>query len=219
MKWDVYLLVTLSAFLLASCSSTMPPAGVKQSTVADGVLVGGVAGTAVGALAGDVSIPVTAAMGGIIGGAVATAIDEQRTPHETLVDKLHKDHVQVIRIGEDYMLVLPSDVYFYPDATHMNENMYPAYKDIVEFINHYDVETVKVAGYTDNTGVPIRKLALSRQQADYVAKELWRDGLKSTMIYSTGYGGTDPIATNDTKEGQAYNRRVQITFRRLMPGS
>lgn len=220
MKWRAYLLTIVIVALLAGCSSTNPPAGVKPSDVATGVLIGGAAGTAIGALAGgEVSIPVTAAMGGIVGGAVATAIDTNKTTKETVVTQLEKDHVQVIRIGEDYMLVLPSDVYFYPDSTHMNENMYPAYKDIVKFINHFDVETVKVAGYTDNIGNPTRNLALSRQQADYVAKELWRDGLGSTMVYSTGYGGTDPIATNDTDAGRAANRRIQITFRRLMPGS
>lgn len=219
MKWYAYLLAIAITALLAGCSSQNPPAGIKQSDIATGVLIGGAAGTAVGALAGDVSIPVTAAMGGIVGGAIATAIDESKTPKETIFTRLEKDHIQVIRIGEDYMLVLPSDVYFFPNSTHMNESMYPAYKDITEFMNHYDIETVKVAGYTDNTGNKIRSLALSRQQADYVAKELWRDNLGSTMVYSTGYGCANPIATNDTKSGQAANRRIQITFRRLMPGS
>ncbi len=207
------------ALLGSGCSTDTAPAGIKNSDVAEGVLVGAAAGAAVGALSSGASIPVTTAMGGIVGGAIGSALQEGKNAHETLLTKLDKDHVQVIRIGEDYMLVLPSDVYFYRDSTHMNEKLYPAYRDIVQYINQFDVETIKVAGYTDNIGDPIRNIALSRQQAQYVSQELWRDGVKPSMMYAIGYGGAHPIATNDTPEGRKANRRIQITFRRLTPGS
>jgi len=209
----------LLVMCLVGCRTDTPPAGIKNSDVAEGVLVGGAAGAAVGALSSGASIPVTAAMGGIVGGTIATAIDENRSKTETIINKLHKDHIQVIRIGQDFMLVLPSDVYFYRDSTHLNESMYPAYHDIVKFINYFDVETVKIAGYTDNIGDPVRNLALSRQQAQNISQELQRDGIAPALIYAIGYGDQHPIATNDTPKGRASNRRVQITFRFLTPGS
>ena len=218
-KWLITIFTIVLVTLVAGCSTSAPPAGIKNSDVAEGVLVGAAAGAAVGALSSGASIPVTTAMGGIVGGAIGSAIEEGRGKHDSLMTKLSKDHVQVIRIGEDYMLVLPSDIYFYRNSTHLNEKLYPAYHDIVQFINQFEVETIKVAGYTDNIGDPVRNLALSRQQAQYVSNELWRDGVTPAMIYAIGYGSAHPIAVNNTPEGRKENRRVQITFRRLTPGS
>ncbi len=197
-----------------------PPAEVDNSKMATGVLVGGVAGAAVGAVSGGgVAIPVAAAMGGIVGGAVASAMLENESPTDQLISQLARDHVQVIRIGEDYMIVLPSTSYFYPNSSHLNANMYPALKDVAKFINLYDTETIKVAGYTNNSGDEARNVALSRQQAQYIQEELWRDGVRPAFMYAIGYGSQYPIAHNETKEGQLVNNRVQITFRRLTPQS
>ena len=93
--------------------------------------------------------------------------------------------------------------------------MEPTLTDLANFINLYDVETVKVSGYTNTLGSSIRNLALSREQAQYVAHQLWDRGLKSTMIYAVGYGSANPIANNQTQYGLITNNRVQITFRRL----
>lgn len=212
-------LCTISFFLLSGCSTDHPPDDTKNSDVMIGVVAGGAAGAAIGALSSGASVPVTTVMGGIVGGALASAIDASRTPQQNLIVQLQKSQIHVITMGEDYMLVLPSDVYFYSNSTHFNENMYPAIKTLAVFINQFDVETIKIAGYTDNTGDYVRNLALSRQQAQTIAKELSADGLKSTMVYSIGYGSDAPIATNDTNEGRKANRRIQITFRRLTPGS
>jgi outer membrane protein OmpA-like peptidoglycan-associated protein len=207
------------ATLLTACSSDVPPSGIQSSDVVTGVVLGGATGAAVGAVAtSGASVPITAAMGGIVGGAIATAIDENLTVNQRLVRKLEQDNIQVIRMGEDYMLVLPSKSYFYPNSTHISEAMYPAFKDMAAYINQFDIETIKVAGYTDNFGDPVRNLALSRQQAQNIADELSHAGIKPTMMYSIGYGEAYPIAYNKP-EGAIENCRVQITFRRLTPQS
>lgn len=204
---------------LQGCSADTAPGGIQPGDVAAGVVAGGAVGAMVGAFSSGIDVPVTTAMGGIIGGAIATAIDLNKSANTLLMDKLARDHVQVIRMGEDYMLVLPSHIFFYPNSTHMSERMLPAYHDITAFINLFDVETVKVAGYTNNVGDPIRNVALSRQQAQIVASQLIHAGAKPTMIYSIGYGDAYPIAYNTTAEGRMVNNRVQITFRQLTPKS
>ncbi|MFN7097466.1 MAG: OmpA family protein [Gammaproteobacteria bacterium] len=211
-----YILILLLSGSVAACVGTdNPPAEPDSSKIVTGVFVGGAAGAAVGAVSSGVTVPVAAAMGGIVGGAIAMSSKEKETQEELYADQLRRDKVQIVRVGEDYLLVLPGEDYFYANSSHFNEKMYPAIKDIAKFINQYDIETVKVAGYTNDQGNEYRNLAMSREQAQIVLSELWYDGVRPSFMYSIGYGSQYPIANNANKQGQLDNDRVQITFRRL----
>lgn len=217
------LCILLGFTVLVGCSSNStidpPPDAANNSKVITGVIAGGVAGAAVGAMSTGVTIPAAAAIGGITGGALAMSLTTKDTPEQTLEKKLRGDHVQIIRVGEDYMLVLPGEDYFYTDSAHFNEKMYPAMADIAQYINQFDIETIKVAGYTGNEGNECRHLAISKAMAQTVLTELWYNGVRPSYMYSIGYGSQYPIADNTTKSGQNTNHRVQITFRRLTPQS
>ncbi|NNM58800.1 MAG: OmpA family protein [Legionellales bacterium] len=211
---------SLLACCIAGCTNIdTQPAEPSSSRALQGVFAGGAVGAAVGAVSTGVSIPVAAAMGGIVGGAIVASMTETRTPEQRLAEKLRRDKVLIIRVGEDYLLVLPGDAYFYANSSHFNENMYPAIADIAQYINTCDVETVKVSGYTNNQGNEYRNLAMSKTQAQIVSDALWMEGLRPAYMYSIGYGSQYPIATNSTADGQLANDRVQITFRRLTPQS
>lgn len=69
-----------------------------------------------------------------------------------------------------------------------------------------------IEGHTANIGKPSGELALSIQRAKRIADEMGKRGIDSTRIDFTGYGGKRPIAQNDTDEGRAKNRRVEITI-------
>ena len=72
---------------------------------------------------------------------------------------------------------------------------------------------ILVAGYTDNTGKPERNLALSTARAQAVRDWLIKvSGIPATQFAIQGYGDTRPIASNDTPDGRARNRRVEITL-------
>jgi len=67
-----------------------------------------------------------------------------------------------------------------------------------------------VEGHTDSSGNAAKNLSLSKARAASVEKYLIEHGEKQDHISSEGYGSTRPIASNDTKEGRAKNRRVEI---------
>lgn len=69
-----------------------------------------------------------------------------------------------------------------------------------------------VDGHTANTGKPAGELSLSVERAKKIASELGKRGIQAERIESVGYGGTRPVAANDTDEGKAKNRRVEITI-------
>lgn len=200
--------------LLVACAGNKPPPIPDNKPVAVGMLVGAIGGAAIGSF-GGVSLPLGAAMGGIVGGAAGMAWSNKE--NAPFLSDLMRAHIQVVAIGEDIMLLLPSDYFFYQNSAHINEAFYSSLDTIAGFIHQFETSEIKVAGYTDALGEPLRNLALSQQQAQNIADYIQRAGLDARMIYSIGYGDKYPIANNETEDGRSANRRVQITFRRIPP--
>ena len=79
---------------------------------------------------------------------------------------------------------------------------------------------IMVNGYTDN--VPIgpglmrqgvtSNLVLSQKRADNVMNFMVSQGVNSSLVSAQGFGDANPVASNDTAEGQAQNRRVELTL-------
>ena len=67
-----------------------------------------------------------------------------------------------------------------------------------------------VEGYTDSVGSDTFNLTLSQNRADTVRAYLVNQGLDPNTITATGYGKSNPVASNDTSEGRQQNRRVEI---------
>ncbi|BCN25735.1 MotY family protein [Vibrio alfacsensis] len=72
------------------------------------------------------------------------------------------------------------------------------------------VTKILIDGHTDNVGSDVSNLVVSRQRAEQVKQVLIRKGVDEQMIEVRGHGARYPIASNDTNEGQARNRRVTI---------
>lgn len=83
----------------------------------------------------------------------------------------------------------------------------------LEMIKAHPDKRILVAGYTDNVGRPNSNLTLSLARAGAVRDWLIdASGIPATQFAIQGYGDTRPIASNDTPEGRARNRRVEITL-------
>ena len=69
---------------------------------------------------------------------------------------------------------------------------------------------VQVQGYTDAIGSVPYNLKLSERRAMTVKDYLMSKGIASSRLTTKGFGKSDPVATNDTAEGRAQNRRVEL---------
>lgn len=72
---------------------------------------------------------------------------------------------------------------------------------------------IKVGGYTDNVGNAAANMKLSGDRAKNVMGELVKLGVAANRMTSEGYGANNPVASNDTEEGRAQNRRISISVR------
>jgi outer membrane protein OmpA-like peptidoglycan-associated protein len=75
-------------------------------------------------------------------------------------------------------------------------------------------KTIVVESHTDSTGSEARNLVLSKQRADAVKSLLVNAGIAPERIRAKGRGELVPIAPNDTPEGRALNRRIEIAVER-----
>jgi len=69
---------------------------------------------------------------------------------------------------------------------------------------------IEVGGHTDSDGVPEENELLSQARADAVVASLITKGIDGERLVAVGYGDTIPIASNETGEGKALNRRIEF---------
>jgi OmpA-OmpF porin, OOP family len=97
---------------------------------------------------------------------------------------------------------------------HASGRLTPASLDtidrVAEVLNAYPSVHVLVEGHTDSTGDPAGNVELSRRRADAVKDALVERGVAADRIETAGLGESKPVASNDTEEGRAKNRRTEI---------
>ena len=69
---------------------------------------------------------------------------------------------------------------------------------------------MRVDGYTDSVGTDKYNQGLSERRANAVMSHLVDRGVSASRLTATGYGESNPVASNDTAEGRALNRRVEL---------
>lgn len=85
----------------------------------------------------------------------------------------------------------------------------PRLDRVVEYMTHRTSARIRIAGHTDNVGNPQRNQQLSEQRAQAVRAYLIAHGIDGSRVEAVGYGDTQPVASNDTEEGRAQNRRIE----------
>lgn len=204
---------TLAAILAltAGCTTTNPYTGESQTSKAVwGTAIGTAAGAATGALvsknhAGGAIVGGLA--GAALGGGVGYYLDVQEAE---LRQELASTGVGVQRTDDSIRLIMPGNITFNTDSANISASFYPTLNSVAKVLNKYSNSTVMVMGFTDSTGSASYNQTLSQQRAASVAAYLQGQGVKASRFEVMGMGPSNPIASNDTAEGRAQNRRVEI---------
>jgi outer membrane protein OmpA-like peptidoglycan-associated protein len=201
---------------VAGCQTTDPYTGEqKTSNTTKGAAIGAGVGAAIGLITGDSSSErkkralILAGAGGLAGGAVGNYMDRQEAK---LRAQLQGTGVSVTRNGNNIILNMPGNVTFMTNSADINASFYQVLNSVALVLKEFDKTVVDVAGHADSTGPDDKNLELSQRRAGSVSSYLGAQGINPQRLIATGYGETRPIASNDTPEGRAQNRRVEITL-------
>ncbi|WP_420381286.1 OmpA family protein [Novosphingobium sp.] len=213
MKIRRILLTSLCGVSLIATSAcvTDPNTGQrKASRTAIGAGVGVVGGLLLGGLiGGGAGRIIGAGIGGIAGGAVGYTMDKQ-------IKELRENtagsgiDVRSADGGQAILVNMPGGVTFDTNSTLLKPGFTGTLNQVADNLNRYPNSLVDVYGHTDATGTDEYNQTLSENRARVVADYLTSRGVNPQRIRSTGFGKTQPIASNDTPEGRAANRRVEI---------
>ena len=174
-----------------------------------GAGIGAVAGLVTGAIAGGgrKKLLIGAGVGALTGGLVGNYMDRQ---DETLRAQLRGTGVSITRIGDQIVLNMPGNVTFATNSSDISADFYDVLNSVALVLNEFDKTYVDVVGHTDSTGSLEFNQRLSEQRASSVARYLKSQKVLFERIQTRGMGPNLPVAPNDTVEGRALNRRVEI---------
>ncbi|MGH8175233.1 MAG: OmpA family protein [Steroidobacter sp.] len=196
-----------------ACTTVNPYTGEQQtSKVVKGAGIGAAAGAVAGLLTkGDKleNALIGAGVGALAGGGVGYYMDVQEAK---LRQRLAGTGVSVTRMGDNITLNMPSGITFALNSADLNAQFYSALDGVSMVLKEYDKSVIEVAGHTDSSGSDQHNLGLSQRRAQSVAGYLSSHGVKDQRLIPVGAGEAHPIASNDTEQGRASNRRVELTI-------
>ena len=171
-----------------------------------GVLVGGLLGGLIGGKTGRI---VGAGIGGVAGGVVGYKMDQQI---KTLREQTSGSGVDVTETdgGRAILVNLPDGVTFDVGSATLRPSFRATLDKVAASMMQYPDSLIDVYGHTDSTGSDVFNQRLSEQRAATVMNYLISRGVPASRLRSQGFGESMPVASNDTTDGRARNRRVEI---------
>lgn len=109
------------------------------------------------------------------------------------------------------MLVI-NDLQFYANSPELLPNEKERLDQIASLLKKVPKNQILIEGHTARVGDESDEMGLSLERAHTIVKELTARGVPKDKFITKGSGGTKPVADNDTPEGRARNRRVEITI-------
>ncbi len=110
------------------------------------------------------------------------------------------------------ILVAAKEVKFKTGSAALLPTSMAKLNEILEVMKKYPRYKLRIEGHTDNQGDDKDNLILSRARAKTCYDVLVSNGVKARRLIHKGFGEKKPVDTNDTKEGQTNNRRVEFHF-------
>jgi outer membrane protein OmpA-like peptidoglycan-associated protein/Tol biopolymer transport system component len=112
-----------------------------------------------------------------------------------------------IRIGE---IVVLKNIFYETDSYALKDESVVELGKLVRFLAENPQIKIEISGHTDNMGTPDYNLRLSDSRSKAVADYLINAAVAKERLVCRGYGLTQPVASNETEEGRAQNRRTEI---------
>lgn len=143
----------------------------------------------------------------------ANADDYMDQQEKYLRAKLAGTGVSVERDGDTIVLSMPGSATFSSGSSNVESKFHPVLDSVVVVLDEFDRTYIDIIGHTDSKGSKQYNQQLSEKRAKSVAQYLESRAVIKQRVMADGMGEDDPIASNDTREGRAMNRRVEIKLK------
>ncbi len=107
-------------------------------------------------------------------------------------------------------IVRLNNIFFDVDKFDLKPESDTELKELLKVLNQNPGMHIEISGHTDNTGAADYNLALSKNRAESVVTYLIANGIDKKRLSSIGFGSNKPADTNETIEGRAMNRRIEM---------
>lgn len=195
------------ALLCAACADMSD----TQRRTASGAGIGAVAGAVVGSATGN-----SAGKGALIGGALGAVAGNVWSRHmeekkRAMEQATAGTGMEVSRTADNQLkLNVPADVSFDVGRADIKPQLRQVLEQFASGLQSQPTAQVRIVGHADSTGGDEANDHLSARRAQSVRSFLVDRGVTASRIETTGRGSREPVAGNDTADGRARNRRVEI---------
>jgi OmpA-OmpF porin, OOP family len=146
--------------------------------------------------------------------ALQQKLDLQKQQEETIKSigaLFTEDEGTVLREG-DKIIIRVYGLTFPVGKTKIIDTMTPLLEKVEQAVSKFPHARIKLEGHTDSQGSDDVNQKLSEQRASAVAEYLMGKVKSDFPVNSEGFGETRPVASNDTPEGRAKNRRIDVVI-------
>jgi chemotaxis protein MotB len=151
------------------------------------------------------------------------SIADLKKTHDSMVgamqEEIQKGEITITQLKDKLTLSMVEAILFDSGSSKVKKNGEKVLDRVAEILKKVTDKQIRIEGYTDN--VPIRgalaekfptNWELSTARATNVVRYLQRDGIDPQLLGACGYSEYRPIASNDTEEGKAKNRRIEVVL-------
>ena len=213
LKWllpALLVLAALSFFGIKTCSPLDKAADAVGGVTSGAVdVVGDVASGAADA-AGSVADVAGNAVKGVFGAvndAAKAALDKIEFATGSVGSQL-MDYISTGANGEKVFTF--NNLTFASGSATIQAASYGEVDNLAAILKTYEDVNIAIEGHTDNTGNAAMNEKLSLARAEAVKARLESTGIDASRISAAGFGSATPKETNDTPEGRAMNRRIEV---------
>lgn len=146
--------------------------------------------------------------------------DQLDQDYDQLQQAYQGDEVEIRKLKGELRVTIRDKILFPEGGYNLSAKSEAVLAKMAPTLSGLKNTTVVVRGYTDDLpiGSELRRqgiesnLDLSSKRADNVVDYLIRKGTNKNLISAQGMGSNDPVASNNTPEGRAQNRRIEVTL-------
>tara|TARA_R110000868_G_scaffold97875_2_gene269228 strand:- start:4099 stop:4803 length:705 start_codon:yes stop_codon:yes gene_type:complete len=212
-KIGILLFTIVLSIGLTNCKSVQN-ANNKQK----GAVIGATGGAILGAILGNNigkggNGEIGAVIGGVVGGGAGILIGNKMDKQAQKIEE-EIPGAQVERVDDGIVVTFDesSGVYFDTNKYTINVASQTTLNKLIGVFKEYPDTNLLVVGHTDSVGADDYNMTLSKNRANAVTHYLIDKGISQSRLTTNWFGETQPLHDNNTAEGRAKNRRVNIAI-------